>query len=94
MNDEYYVYIMSNSDHAPLYTGMTNDLRRRIGEHKRGQSTYTSRFRIDMLVYYETVPSAEAAEVREQRVKRISRAARIELIEGMNPDWRDLYGEL
>ena len=95
MGEQYYVYIMTNRHNTVLYTGMTNDLRRRAYEHRTGRGGgFTSRFNVRKLVYYEVTPSAEAAIAREKRIKAGSRQNKIDLIEGMNPDWQDLYEDL
>jgi putative endonuclease len=95
MSHPYYVYIMTNKHNTVLYTGMTNDLRRRAYEHRTGRGGgFTSRFNVRKLVYYEVTPSAEAAIAREKRIKAGSRQNKIDLIEGMNPDWQDLYEDL
>ena len=95
MSHPYYVYIMTNKHNTVLYTGMTNDLRRRAYEHRTGRGGgFTSRFNVRKLVYYEVTPSAEAAIAREKRIKAGSRQNKIDLIERMNPDWQDLYEDL
>jgi putative endonuclease len=95
MSQQHYVYIMTTKHNTVLYTGMTNDLRRRACEHRTGHgSGFTSRFNVRKLVYYEVTPSAEAAVAREKQLKAGSRRNKLDLIEGMNPDWRDLYDEL
>jgi len=91
----YFVYILTNKRNSVLYTGMTNDLRRRLDEHRLGiGGRFTSRYRATKLVYYETHDSAYEAIVREKKIKGGSRGAKIRLIESINPDWRDLGAEL
>jgi putative endonuclease len=95
MSKQYYVYIMTNKHNRVLYTGVTNDLKRRAYEHRTGQGGgFTSRYNVDKLVYYEMTVSAEAAIAREKQIKGGSRQKKIDLVEGMNPEWRDLYEEL
>jgi putative endonuclease len=95
MRKQYYVYIMTNQHNRVLYTGMTNDLKRRAYEHRTGQGGgFTSRYNVGKLVYYEITESAEAAIAREKQIKSGSRQKKIDLVEGMNPEWRDLYEEL
>ncbi len=85
-----FVYIMSNSS-MTLYTGVTNDIRKRSDAHKDGTgSQFTSRYHFDRLVYYETFESAEGAIAREKQIKGWSRAKKIALIKSMNPEWHDL----
>ena len=74
-----------------LYTGVTNDLQRRIYEHKHHLNEgFTKRYNIDRLVYYETIPDARAAIAREKQIKGWLRAKKIALIESTNPQWKDL----
>jgi len=86
------VYIMTNSRHTVLYTGVTSDLAHRVQEHKHGAdpSAFSSRYNIYKLVYYETTPSIAAAIAREKVIKAGSRAKKIALIESMNPSWEEL----
>ena len=86
----YYVYIMSNRSDT-LDTGVTNDLQRRVHEHKQKLlDGFTKKYNIDMLAYYEETGDIEAAISREKQVKGWRRSKKIELIESMNPEWRDL----
>ena len=91
MPNEYYVYILTNRYNTVLYVGVTNDLLRRLDEHK-GKVTqgFTSKYRITKLVYFETTEDIEAAIEREKQLKAGSREKKIRLIEQLNPDWRDL----
>jgi putative endonuclease len=90
----YFVYIMTNRYNTVLYTGVTNDLRRRVLEHKSGQGGhFTSKYRVNKLVYYEAGSDIVAAIAREKQIKAGSRQKKIELIESMNPEWRDLFFE-
>ena len=92
---QYYVYIMTNKHHNVLYTGVTNGLKRRVYEHKTGLgSGFTSRYRVTKLVYYEVCGDASAAIAREKQLKGGSRQKKLDLINGMNPDWKELYDEL
>jgi len=90
---QYYVYIMTNTM-GTLYTGITNDLRRRVYEHKqklvRG---FTSKYNITRLVYYEVADDVDAAIRREKRIKGMTRAKKIALIRSLNPRWRDLSAD-
>ncbi|HET7602729.1 MAG TPA: GIY-YIG nuclease family protein [Gemmatimonadales bacterium] len=77
------------------YTGVTNDLRRRLAEHRSGRGgTFSRRYALDTLVWYEWHLDITAAITREKQLKAGARARKIRLIEAMNPEWRDLSGEL
>ncbi len=86
---EFYVYIMANRSKT-LYVGMTNNLERRVAEHRAGLSTFTSMYGITKLVYYEAANEARAAITREKEIKGWLRAKKIALIEADNPEWDDL----
>ena len=91
----YYVYMLANRKQGTLYIGVTNDLIRRIYEHKEGLvESFTKRYGVDRLVYFETHDSIEAAIVREKKLKHWKRDWKTDLIERDNPDWRDLYPEI
>ena len=95
MNRGYYVYIMSNKGNAVVYTGVTNDLKRRVYEHKEKLADgFTKKYNITKLVYYEVFENAENAIVREKQIKGGSRQKKIELINSLNKEWRNLYGDL
>jgi putative endonuclease len=86
---------MSNRKDGTLYIGVTNDLARRVYEHREKLvSGFTRKYNLDQLVYYETYSTALDAIQREKSMKEWNRAWKIELIEQMNPDWRDLYEDL
>jgi putative endonuclease len=92
---DYYVYILTNASHTVLYTGMTNDLKRRVYEHKQKlASKFTARYNVDALVYYETGIDVREIIAREKQIKAGSRQDKIDLIESINKEWRDLYYEL
>ena len=91
----YYVYIMASRKHGTLYVGMTGNLRRRAFEHKHGHvEDFTKDYGVSRLVYYELFDDPENAIHREKRLKEWQRSWKIQLIEKLNPDWRDLYVEL
>ena len=94
MNKEYYVYIMTNKSRT-LYTGVTNDLMRRVHEHKNklDPNSFTSKYNIQFLVYYESTPTIHVALAREKQIKGWLRKKKIALIDSMNPDWKDLSEE-
>jgi putative endonuclease len=90
MSKEYYVYIMTNKSRT-LYTGVTNDLMRRVYEHKNKLiKGFTSKYNIQSLVYYESTSSIDSAIQREKQIKGWLRAKKIALIESVNPEWKDL----
>jgi len=87
---QYYVYIMTNKSKT-LYTGVTNDLTRRVFEHKqRLGGQFTQQYRITRLVYFEETRDVHAALTREKQIKGWVRVKKIELIETQNPEWKDL----
>jgi putative endonuclease len=93
VNREYYVYIMTNKSRT-LYTGVTNDLMRRVFEHKsKLVPGFTSKYNIQYLVYYESTSSIHVALEREKQIKGWLRTKKIALIHSMNPDWKDLSEE-
>jgi putative endonuclease len=95
MERRYFVYILTNRHHTVLYTGVTNDLLRRVYEHRtKAVPGFTSRYNVDRLVFYEEADEAQAAIIREKQIKAGSRQKKIALIEEMNSAWRDLYPDL
>jgi putative endonuclease len=91
----YYVYILASRPHGPIYVGVTNDLVRRVSEHRLKLTPgFTSRYFIFKLVYYEAFEDVNVAIAREKALKRWHRAWKDELIARQNPGWRDLYPEL
>ena len=92
---QYYVYIMTNRTYTALYTGVTSDLLKRVYEHKdKVTDGFTKRYQVNKLVYYEIFSDPQNAITREKQIKDRARQKKIELIEGMNPQWRDLAEEL
>ena len=90
----YYVYILTNKTDKLLYVGVTNDLKRRLYEHKNGVCDgFTKQYQINKLVYYEYCNSPEDAIRREKQLKGWRREKKIALIEKMNPYWKDLGEE-
>jgi putative endonuclease len=86
----YYVYIMASVS-GTLYTGVTNNLERRVQEHKSGRgSQFTAKYRIIKLVHYETLGDIRQAIEREKQIKKWRREKKVRLIEEENPGWRDL----
>ena len=95
VNRQYYVYILANNTNVTLYLGVTNDIKRRVYEHKQQMVTgFAERYGIGKLVYYEVFEDAENAILREKRLKGSSRARKNRLVESLNPEWRDLYDEI
>jgi len=93
MSKEYYVYIMTNKSRT-LYTGVTNNLMRRVYEHKNKLvEGFTSKYNIQYLVYFESTSSVYAALEREKQIKGWLRKKKIALIDSMNPEWKDLSEE-
>lgn len=91
----YYIYILTNKSRKVLYTGVTNDLRRRVYEHKNKLlEGFTKKYHVDVLVYYEIYDDIENAILREKQIKAGNRKRKIDLIERMNPNWEDLYDDL
>jgi putative endonuclease len=87
---KYFVYMLS-SIKGTLYTGVTNDLERRIWEHKTGANAgFTSKYKINLLVYYEEFDSIEDAIIREKQIKGLRRQKKRALVELVNPKWLDL----
>ena len=90
-----FVYILTNKNNTTLYVGVTSDMVYRIKQHKEKQypKSFTARYNLDKLVYYEVFQMIGDAIGREKQLKAGSRAKKIALIESINPDWRDLYEE-
>jgi len=90
----YAVYIATNKNQSVLYTGVTSDLQQRIYQHKQKVvKGFTKRYNVSQLVYYELFNDIQEAIAREKQIKGGSREKKIELIEHLNPSWRDLYDD-
>jgi len=91
-----HVYIMTNDNNTVLYTGVTSDLKERINQHKskKHPDSFSARYNVYKLVYYENFGSIDDAIKREKQIKGGSRGKKLELIKGSNPEWRDLYLDL
>ena len=90
----YYVYLLTNKRNTVLYTGVTNNLERRIYEHKNKLiEGFTARYNINKLVYFESTTSIETAIQREKQIKGWLRKRKNELVESINPEWKDLSEE-
>jgi putative endonuclease len=95
MDRQYYVYIMTNKYNTVLYTGVTNDLKRRAYEHREKIiEGFTKKYNVTKLVYYEITGDVRSAIAREKQIKGGSRDKKNRLVEGINPEWRDLYNDL
>ena len=95
MSKQYYVYIMTNKMNRVLYTGVTNDLARRVWEHSMEKAGgFTKKYRVKKLVYMEGHRTARDAIAREKQIKAGSRQKKIDLVNSLNPEWRDLYEDL
>ena len=92
----YYVYILTNKHRTVLYTGVTNDLVKRVYEHKNhlDPSSFTAKYNVEYLVYYESTSDVNAAIEREKQIKGWNRNRKNKLVEGKNPTWSDLYGSI
>jgi putative endonuclease len=94
MSRSYYVYIMTNANRTVLYTGVTNDLPRRVAEHKSGSLPgFTRKYNATLLVYFEEFRDVRQAIAREKHIKGASRKKKETLIAGLNPEWKDLADE-
>jgi putative endonuclease len=92
--NSYSVYILASKKNGTLYVGVTNNLERRVREHKKDYlEGFTKRYRVHSLVYYEQTSNVEAAIRREKQIKKWNRQWKIDLIEKENPEWLDLAGD-
>ena len=90
-----YVYILTNTANGVLYTGVTSDLRKRVYQHRQHLAQgFTKKYKVTRLVYYEAFDDIFDAIAREKQIKGGPRRRKVELIEGMNPTWKDLYDDL
>ncbi len=91
MGASYHVYILANQRNGTIYTGVTNDLKHRVWQHKsKLLAGFTKHYGVDRLVYFEVFRNVSSAIAREKQIKAGSRNKKLELIERDNPDWRDL----
>ncbi len=93
---EYYVYILANDSNTTVYTGVTRDLLRRLDEHRRrvNPHSFTARYNVHKLVYFESTDDIGAAIDREKQIKGWNRKRKNELVASLNPHWEDLYQTL
>jgi putative endonuclease len=96
MSEKHYLYIITNKNEGVLYIGITNNLKRRIYQHKNKvhKSTFSARYNLDRLVYFEIFDSKDEALLREARMKKWNREWKMNLIKSFNPEWKDLYSEI
>ena len=95
IDKQYWVYILTNDRHTVLYVGVTSDLIARVYQHREKLLPgFTSRYNLFKLVHYETGQDAQGAIAREKQIKAGSRQNILDLINRLNPEWRDLYDEL
>ena len=88
----YYVYILTNTHHTVLYTGVTNDLERRCFEHRHKIiKGFTQKYNVDKLIYFEQFDSINLAIEREKQIKGYSRAKKKALVDQFNKEWKELY---
>ncbi len=92
----YYVYILANLTNTVVYTGITNDLVRRVYEHKNNvhPDSFTARHKVHKLVYYEETADVKSAIEREKQIKSWNRKRKNKLVESKNPSWLDLYDDI
>jgi len=91
----YFVYILASQRNGTLYIGVTNDLKKRVFEHKNDLVfCFTSKYKVHDLVYFEQTQNIESAITREKNLKEWQRKWKLRLIEEVNPEWKDLYDEL
>jgi putative endonuclease len=91
----YFTYILASKRNGTLYIGITNNLLKRVQEHKNKEaSVFTKKYKIDKLVYYEECNDVNAAIMREKQLKKWKRQWKLRIIEEFNPDWEDLYYRL
>ena len=92
MSCQYHVYILASKPNGTLYIGVTNNIARRVREHKQGMvEGFTKKYGVHRLVYWEAFARPQEAIQREKRLKKWNRAWKIQLIESTNPEWKDLY---
>ena len=91
----FYVYILASGRNKTLYFGMSGNLERRVQRHKKGvASVFTTRYEVKKLLYYEKHNDIEKAQAREKQLKKWNRKWKLQLIEKVNPSWKDLYSDI
>ena len=95
LTHSYYVYLLASRRKGTLYVGVTNDLSKRVWQHKQDLGEgFTKKYGVKSLVWFEQTENIESAIVREKQIKKWNRDWKVELIEKTNPQWRDLYEEI
>jgi len=95
MEHQYYVYLLTNKNNTVIYTGVTNDLKRRVYEHKEKLiDGFTKKYNVNKLVYFEATNDINSAIRREKQIKAGPRQKKIDLINSTNKSWKDLYDEI
>ena len=95
MDNQYFVYLLTNKNNTVIYTGVTNDLKRRVYEHKEKLiDGFTKKYNMNKLVYFETTNDINSAIKREKQIKAGSRQKKTDLINSINKEWKDLYNEI
>ncbi|MBQ3208142.1 MAG: GIY-YIG nuclease family protein [Bacteroidales bacterium] len=93
MKQKGYIYFTTNKNNTVLYVGVTNSIKRRITEHSEGRgSVFTSKYKCSKLIYFEALPTIEQAIAREKQLKHFKREWKNQLVEAINPEWKDLSG--
>ena len=92
----YYVYILTNNHKNVIYTGITNDLVKRVYEHKNhlDKGSFTARYNVERLVYFEVSSDIDSAIEREKQIKGWNRKRKEKLVESKNPNWEDIYEKI
>ena len=91
MSKDYYVYVLTNDNNNVMYIGITNDLKRRVYEHKSNSiEGFTKKYHVHKLVYYEITTDVNSAIAREKQLKKWKRAKKNALVETLNPKWKEL----
>lgn len=95
MNKGGFIYLMANKKHGVIYIGVTSDLMKRCHEHRTSLvKGFTWKYNCKALVYYELFEDIESAIIMEKKLKNLPRAKKIEIVERLNPEWKDLYEQL
>lgn len=91
-----FTYIITNKNITTFYVGVTSNLKRRLNEHKNklNPNSFSARYNLSKLVYFEYWPSIDEATIREKKLKNYSRKRKVEIIERINPNWEDLENQL
>jgi putative endonuclease len=95
MDKSYYIYIIASKRNGTLYIGVTNDLIRRMTEHKNDEvEGFSKKYKVHQLVYFEETSDVDVAITREKQLKKWKRAWKLRLIEESNPEWKDLFPDI